>query len=336
MKVPDLLHIDDTRPGIRRRKWGRGFSYFDEHKKRISDQELLSRIKNLAIPPAWLDVWICKQARGYLQATGRDEVKRKQYIYHPDWVAYRQAIKFEKMFDFGSMLPQIRTAVEEGLKREQWDQEKVLALTVKLLDEVPMRVGNDYYTKTNQTYGLTTLRRKHMNVSKKSIQFNYRAKSGKERTVDLADPTLIRLIKECSELPGYEVFRYKDEAGKMNSINSQLLNEYIRSISCEKFSCKDFRTWAANSISIESYLELKKLPAEERPGNMETAVVKKVAAQLGNTESVCRNYYIHPEVREAIRSEQVPSYTQSKKGHRPSALKRLYREEAIALAIMAK
>jgi DNA topoisomerase-1 len=260
----------------------------------------------------WKDVWICEDEHGHLQATGFDDKGRKQYLYHPDWVKYRQQHKFDRLKDFGKGLLKIRHAVEKDLEREGWDKRKALALTVKMLDEHYLRVGRKEYTKSNQSYGLTTLRRKHINKSGKSLELVYQAKSGKERRVMIRDKELKKLIESASELPGYEIFKYLDENGKSQSLLSEDINEYIQQLSGHNFTAKDFRTWGGTVLTVEKITEARQL-AEENPRlALDATVVKLVAQELGNTPATCRTYYIHPGVLDFVLSKPLPSKRPSK------------------------
>ncbi|MTI21213.1 DNA topoisomerase IB [Fulvivirga sp. RKSG066] len=312
IEKPKLVYVSDEDPGFTRHKWGRGFIYKNEDGVKISDQVIIQRIKDLVIPPIWQEVWICPDETGHLQSTGKDMKSRKQYIYHTEWVAYNQQTKFARLKKFGSTLPIIRAQVEKDLRDKDWSRKKVCALVVHLLDEHYLRIGNQYYTDRNKTYGLTTLRRKHLDATKSSITFNYKAKSNKHREIKIEDQRLVSLIKEISDLPGYEVFRYKDESTKWTSIDSSDVNEYINNISGKPFTAKDFRTWAGTKLAIEYYDKAKEEVSQNKRLTLEPTLIKKVAKSLGNTVATCRKYYIHPAVLEAVVSNGVnttASYT---------------------------
>ena len=301
-----LIHVDDDMPGWTRVPYGRGFSYRDKNGRCIKDRKIRRRLQSLGIPPAWTDVWICPQEKGYLQVTGRDEKGRKQYIYHPDWVALRQEHKFARMQSFAERLPAIRQRVADDLEHRRWDRQRVLALAVAVLDETGIRIGNRQYADRNGTYGLTTLRRKHLSVDREGIHFSYKGKSGKYRQVDIENRKLGKLIKTINELPGYEVFRYRGEDGRRHPIDSADVNEYIRAIAGEDFSSKDFRTWAATAAAVEFYpLAREDVRAHPRR-KLENAVVKRVAKHIGKTMTVCRQYYIHPAILEAVAAREIP------------------------------
>jgi len=311
-KKLNLIYTSDDQPGFFRRKWGKGFRYLDDKNNKLDDDKSLVRIKKLVIPPTWEDVWICKKDNGHLQSTGRDGRKRKQYIYHPEWTAYRQAEKFSKLLEFSVALADMRKTIAGNLAKKRWDREKVLSLAVKIMDEHNIRIGNQQYAEKNGTYGLTTLRRKHIDLDTKELTFSYKAKSNKHRNVSITNPRLIKLIKQCSELPGYEVLTYKDKSGQSQSIDSSDVNEYIQKIMGEAFSSKDFRTWGGTSLAVKYYGNALALVAENPRKKIEPSLVKMVAKSLGNTMSVCRKYYIHPLVLEQIK-EGKPDWNVNRK-----------------------
>lgn len=293
-----LSYVSDEAKGYRRKKHGRGHVYYDPEGNKIGKEQLEARLRGLVIPPMWADVWICKDEKGHIQATGYDESGRKQYIYHPDWVKYRNANKYHKLIEFGKKLPVIRRRVHEDLQQEEWTKEKVLALVLSVLDESYIRIGNKSYLEANNTYGLTTLRRKHLEVGEDGVIFRYRAKSGKEREVNIENEKVASLIKECNELPGYELFRYR-EKGSAYTIDSGDVNEYLQEIAGEEFSSKDFRTWGGTVIAVEVFEDAMQEVEENPRRNLLSTLVQHVAARLGNTPAVCRDYYIHPAILEA-------------------------------------
>lgn len=290
-----LHYVNDHMPGYTRRREGESFSYYDERGRLIKGKHVLKRIAELVIPPMWEDVWICKLPWGHIQATGRDARGRKQYIYHPLWHVRSNDLKYHRLLDFARALPSIRKQVKSDLRRRSWGRAKVLALAVALMDEMHLRVGNKLSEKERETYGLTTLRRKHLHETGQGLVIKYKAKSGKMRKLTLAQPRLIRLVKECSELPGYEVFRYESE-GKYIPISSQDVNHYLREITAMEITAKDFRTWGGTVLTVEMEPVARQLCAEHPRKKLDTTLVRMVADQLGNTVSVCRNYYIHPGV----------------------------------------
>ncbi len=302
----NLIYVSDSEPGITRKRWGRGFIYLDQRQQKVRESKTIIRIKSLVIPPAWTGVWICIVDNGYLQVTGRDPRKRKQYIYHHRYVEYRQMSKYRKLVDFGQQLPAIRKQVQADLEGKLWDKRKVTALAVHILDEHHLRIGNDQYEKSNLTFGLTTLRRKHMKLIGGELILQYRGKSGKVRKINLGNGQLQKLVRECSDLPGYELFRYIDEHGKMQSLKSQDVNDYLKDITNYQFTSKDFRTWGGTVGAVEFYkgakIEIKNYPQRK----LENAIVRRVAEMLGNTVTVCREYYIHPLILEFLTTHSNP------------------------------
>ena len=292
----DLVYVGDGFPGFLREKSGDGFVYLDKKGQVIANKKVLDRIAQLVIPPMWEKVWICKDAKGHLQVTGLDARGRKQYIYHTDWVSYRQSNKYGRLEEFGKKLPQIRKAVERDLRKKGWPREKILALTVMMLDEYYIRIGNKHYERENKTYGLTTLRRKHIVQEDGKLYLHYKAKSGKERKLQVASKRLINLIKKMSELPGYEIFKYQNGDGTYHCLRSRDVNQYLGEISGEPYSAKDFRTWGGTVLSIDHYADSLEEVGNFTNRKLEPTIVKKVAEVLGNTKAVCRKYYIHPKV----------------------------------------
>lgn len=290
-----LKYMTDEVPGYRRKKHGRGHMYFDPKGNKIDKKVLEERLEALVIPPNWDDVWICPYMNGHIQVTGYDERGRKQYIYHPDWVAFRNANKFSKLVQFGKKLPEIRERIQQDLKKEDWEKEKVLALVVSVMDEAFIRIGNRTYLEENNTYGLTTLRRKHLKVTGKEAVLRYQAKSGKEREVNIENSHLVELIKECSDLPGYELFRYQ-EGNRSHIIDSEDVNDYLHEIAGEEFSSKDFRTWGGTVTAVEEFEEAEREVEENPKKKLIPALVQRVSEKLGNTPAVCREYYIHPAI----------------------------------------
>ena len=294
-----LRWIADDVPGIRRIRAGKGFRYVDAHGKRVRDAETLSRIRALAVPPAWRDVWICPSPTGHMQATGRDARGRKQYRYHPRWRAARDETKYDKMLFFGLALPKIRARVDEDLGRPGLPREKILATVVRLLETTLIRVGNEEYARANDSYGLTTLRAHHVDVDGAELRFEFRGKSGVRRRVSLRDRRLARIIRRCQDLPGHELFQYLDDDGERRTVDSQDVNDYLRAISNQDFTAKDFRTWNGTVLAATA------LRAAARSGAAPSkrAVVRcieEVAARLGNTKAVCRKCYVHPKVIDAF------------------------------------
>ena len=293
-----LRYVSDSAPGIRRKRAGTGFTYLGPDGRRIADEKTLERIRKLAIPPAYTDVWICPSPTGHLQATGRDARGRKQYRYHPRWREVRDETKFARMVAFSEVLPKIRARVDADLARPGLSRDKVLATVVRLLECTNIRVGNDEYARANGSYGLTTLRDKHVEVSGGSLRFSFKGKSGKTHEVELSDRRLARIVQRCREVPGEELFQYLDDDGTRQTIGSGDVNDYLREISGQEFTAKDFRTWAGTLLAVTALRELGPMDTDRESKAAIIQVVDRVAGQLNNTRAVCRKYYIHPTVLE--------------------------------------
>lgn len=301
-KLAGLRYVSDAKPGITRKKWGKNFRYFDPDGKQIKQEETLRRIKSLAIPPAWTEVWICPNANGHLQATGRDARGRKQSRYHPRWREVRDETKYERMKIFGQALPVIRERVERDLSLPGLPREKVLATIVRLLETTFIRVGNEEYARENKSYGLTTLRDKHVDVHGSKVHFKFKGKSGKLHSIDVNDRQLARIVKKCQDVPGYELFQYIDEEGNPRSVDSSDVNEYLRSITNEPFTAKDFRTWAGTVLACAVLREFEASETQTQAKKNVVEAIKSVAERLGNTPAVCRKCYVHPAVIESYLS----------------------------------
>lgn len=294
-----LRYATDTRPGIVRRRSGRGFTYRDLEGKTIRDQSVLDRIKTLAIPPAWTDVWICPWANGHIQATGRDARARKQYRYHVRWHDRRGTDKFDRMLAFADALPRIRTRCEADLARPGLPREKVLAAVVRLLELTLIRVGTDEYARLNKSFGLTTLRDRHARVQGGAIRFRFRGKSGKHHEVGLRDRRLAGVVRRCQELPGQDLFQYVGEGGAVRDVSSDDVNGYLSDATDGAFTAKDFRTWAGTVLAYRALRALQ--PADGERGSHRDVVhaIRVTAERLGNTPAVARGSYVHPAVLEA-------------------------------------
>jgi DNA topoisomerase-1 len=295
----DIVYVSDQEPGLRRRRAGKGFCYLAPDGTPVRDKEALTRIRKLAIPPAWTDVWISPDPRGHIQATGRDARGRKQYRYHDAWSTSRAENKYGRMPAFGRALPTIRERVEADLGRRGLSREKVLATVVRLLELTLIRVGNQEYAKQNKSYGLTTLHKRHVDVDGAALMFHFKGKSGVVRKTTVKDRRLARILRGFEELPGQHLFKYRDESGELVPVESADVNAYIREIAGEDFSAKDFRTWAG---TVSAARALRALPPPETKTQTKKAVtvcVKAVSGLLGNTPTVCRTSYVHPKVFEA-------------------------------------
>ncbi len=295
-KAEGLRYVSDGKPGFTRKLRGKHFLFYGLNGKRITDEAEIKRIRRLAIPPAYRDVWICPYANGHLQATGIDTRGRKQYRYHPDWRKVRDASKFHRMLAFGEALPQMRAQVRQAMAGPELTREKVLATVVELLEKTKIRVGNEEYAKTNQSYGLTTLRDEHLALEKNAIRFRFMGKSGKAWNVKITDRRIAKILRECSEIEGQELFHYLDAAGQVHAVTSGDVNRYLKEISGEEFTAKDFRTWYGTVLAAMALEEYERFDsAAEAKKNVLTAI-EHVAKELGNTPSVCRKCYIHPEI----------------------------------------
>ena len=291
-----LRYVSDDQPGYRRRRAGRGFCFCDTQGDRIADAKILSRIKALVIPPAWTNVWVCQHPRGHIQATARDAKGRKQYRYHPEWQGVRDKEKFARTLAFARALPELRKAVAKDMAGRPLDRQTVLATVVRLLETTLIRVGNREYAEHNKSYGLTTLRNRHVEVNGARLEFDFVGKSGKRHVVELTDRRVARIVKQLQELPGQELFQYVGEDGERRIIDSADVNEYLRQCSGEDFTAKDFRTWAGTVLAAWALCEFEKIDSQAAVRRNIAAAVKKVASQLGNTPAVCRSSYIHPEI----------------------------------------
>jgi len=294
-----LRYVSDTQPGIRRKRAGTGFTYVGPDGKTIHDAAELARIRSLAIPPAYTDVWICPSPNGHIQATGRDARGRKQYRYHPKWREVRDETKFGRMLAFSEGLPAIRERVERDLSLPGLPREKVLATVVRLLESTCIRVGNDEYAKSNRSFGLTTLQDRHVEISGSNLRFEFRGKSGKVHKVDLNDRRLARIVQRCQALPGEDLFQYVDDDGVRQTVGSGDVNDYIREISGQEFTAKDFRTWNGTLLAVAALKEVGAWTSQRQAKSHVLRAIDRVAEQLNNTRAVCRKYYVHPAVFES-------------------------------------
>ncbi|MEO8606661.1 MAG: DNA topoisomerase IB [Chloroflexota bacterium] len=294
-----LRYVMDDEPGISRQKTGKHFRYVNAAGEPIRDENEIDRINHLRIPPAWTEVWISPYPNGHIQATGRDAKGRKQYRYHERWTQRRNLVKFSRMIAFGKALPGLRKHIQKDLRLPGLPREKVLATLVELLDTTHIRIGNIEYAKSNQSYGLTTMHDKHVEVKGSTLRFHFRGKSGKEHEVDIQDQRLARIVRQCKDVPGQELFQYVDEDGGRHPITSGDVNDYLRAITGEDFTAKDFRTWGGTLLAIMAFRDCEPCESFNQAKKQVTATVKAVAEALGNTPAVCRRYYVHPLVIEA-------------------------------------
>ncbi|MHB1122065.1 MAG: DNA topoisomerase IB [Ramlibacter sp.] len=291
-----LVYVCDERRGIRRERAGDGFRYVKPDGKPLEDDAALERIRKLAIPPAWTDVWICPMANGHLQATGRDARGRKQYRYHPQFREVSEATKYEHMLEFARALPGIRAKVAQHMALRGLPREKVLATVVHLLETTLIRVGNDDYAKRNDSYGLTTLRNPHVKVDGSQLRFRFKGKSGKTWQLQLKDRRVAKIVKACQDLPGQELFQYVDEGGDLKDVTSADVNAYLREITGEDITAKDFRTWAGTVMAAMALQEFEAFDTHAAARKNVRAAIERVAARLGNTPTICRKCYVHPEI----------------------------------------
>jgi DNA topoisomerase-1 len=330
-----LRYVVDTIPGIRRKKAGKSFAYVDADGRAIRDPEALARIKALAIPPAWTDVWICPSPRGHLQATGRDARGRKQYRYHARWRAVRDEAKYERMLAFGRALPRIRQRVQEDMSRPGLPRDKVLAAIVRLLEATLIRVGNEEYARQNRSFGLTTLRDRHVSVEGSTVRFKFRGKSGIQHETGLRDRRLARIVRRCQDVPGQELFQYVDQDGTHRSVESADVNDYLREVAGEGFTAKDFRTWAGTVLAATALRELEEFDSETQAKKNVVRAIERVAERLGNTPAVCRKCYVHPAVIDAyLEGTTVQVALQRSEQELAESLHDLDPEEAAVLAFL--
>jgi DNA topoisomerase-1 len=336
-KAAGLRYVTDAGPGIRRQRAGKGFAYLAEDGTRLRDRHELQRITSLRIPPAWTKVWICPMPHGHLQATGYDAKGRKQYRYHPRWRDVRDETKYGRMRLFGEALPRIRQHVEHDLALRGLPRAKLLATVLQLLETTLIRVGNQEYVRANDSFGLTTLRDRHVDIAGATLRFHFRGKSGKEHTVEINDRRVALIVKRCQEIPGQELFQYRDDEGQRQAIDSADVNEYLHQVTGEDFTSKDFRTWHGTVLAVQA---LQTWGAGESAAQAKKAVVeaiKSVAAQLGNTPAICRKCYVHPAVIEAYLERSLLETLQRLGEPDPAGpVQGLSAEEARVLAFLRK
>ena len=330
-----LRYVSDERPGIRRKKVGTGFSYVRADGSRLMERGALKRIKALAIPPAWTDVWICPFPDGHIQATGRDAKGRKQYRYHARFREVRESTKYEHVVAFADALPSIRDTVREHMALRGLPREKVLATVVHLLETTLIRVGNDDYAKQNNSYGLTTLKNRHVAVNGNEVRFRFTGKGGKQWSLRVRDRRIAKIIRACQELPGQELLQYIDEQGNCQDVTSSDVNEYLKAITGKDITAKDFRTWAGTVLAAMTLSELQSFDnAAQAKRNLRSAI-EKVSARLGNTPTICRKCYIHPEVLNSYMDGNLVLEVKSQvENELRSAVENMKPEEAAVLALL--
>lgn len=327
-----LRYVSGWGPGIRRKKVGKSFTYTGPDGKAVKDPETLRRIRSLAIPPAWTDVWICPLANGHLQAVGRDAKGRRQYRYHPLYRKVRDETKFGRMIAFAAALPAIRKRVAEDLSLPGLPKQKVLATIVRLLETTFIRVGNEEYARENDSYGLTTFEDRHVRINGSKLRFRFRGKSGQEHDIEMDDPKLARVVKQCRDLPGFELFQYLDDDGSQAKIGSEDVNEYLREITGEDFTAKDFRTWAGTILAARSLVNCGECDLATETKKRIIDAVKEVAGLLGNRPATCRKYYIHPAILDAYGNRTLASAMSQEV--KEGAAARLHKEELCVLAVI--
>jgi DNA topoisomerase I len=330
-----LCYVCDSGPAIRRRRAGKGFVYLDAKGKRIADLGALKRIRALAIPPAWTDVWICPSPRGHIQAVGRDARGRKQYRYHADYREAREEAKFEHMHQFAKALPAIRTKVAEHMSLRGLTREKVLATVVHLLETTLIRVGNDEYARANQSYGLTTLKTDHVAVEGTEVRFEFTGKSGKQWSLTMRDRRVARILRACQELPGQELLQYYDAERELRAVSSDDVNAYLREAAGYDVTAKDFRTWAGSVLMVRFLKEAGAYATLKEGKRTLRAAIARVAQALGNTPAVCRKSYIHPAIVSGylegkFMADEAPGTLEASKDHSQG----LRHEEASLLALL--
>jgi DNA topoisomerase-1 len=337
-KLAGLRYIHCGIPGIQRKRAGKGFAYFDVDSHAVRDRETLGRIRSLVLPPAWQSVWICPFSDGHLQATGVDARGRRQYRYHPHYRRIRNHTKFHRMLDFAKALPKIRAHVEKNLKLPGLPRPKVIATIVKLLETTFIRVGNEEYAQENSSFGLTTLRDRHVRIEGGTLRLQFRGKSAQMHDVAVEDKRLARIIRDCRDLPGYELFQYVDDLGEIHSVDSSDVNGYLHEISGEEFTAKDFRTWAGTIQTALVLAESEVASSESAAKRTIVAAIKQTAARLGNRPATCRNYYVHPTVIDSWLDGTLPTalkaYANGSAANHDFA--GLHPEEASVIALIRK
>ena len=335
-RTAGLIYVSDQSPGITRRRAGKGFVYIDPHGKTIHDAEEIYRINCLVIPPAWEDVWICPSERGHIQAVGRDARGRKQYRYHEKFRAVRDENKYSRMLQFVRALPGIRRRVQRDLRRKGLPREKVLAAVVRLLETTLIRVGNEEYAEQNKHYGLTTIHNEHAKVEGSTIHFRFNGKSGVERAVDLQDRRLANIVRKCQDLPGEELFGYIDDEGNPRDVKSEDVNAYLKEITGQDFTAKDFRTWAGTVLAARALQEFEKVDSQAKRKKNVVRAIEAVARLLGNTRAVCRKCYVHPQIIESYMDGSLIDTVRQEARKLLKPLHHLHPEEAAVLALLAR
>jgi DNA topoisomerase I len=306
-EAADLIYVNDKDPGISRIKKGNGFAYYINDRL-LEDEKEIERIKKLAIPPAWKEVWICKNKAGHIQATGVDIRGRKQYRYHPLWHVLRNETKFHRMYEFGKLLPSLRLKIEEDLAKKELCEEKVMATVVSLMERTYIRIGNEDYEKMYGSYGLTTLKDNHVKINGDTVHFSFKGKKGIDHNISLKNKRLAKMIKKCREIPGRELFQYYDAEGKRQTIDSGMVNRYIKEATGAEYSAKDFRTWAGTLNILRAFKTIGLAESESDSKKKILSALDEVSKQLGNTRTVCKKYYVHPGVIKLYEEQNLHKY----------------------------
>jgi len=302
-----LVYASDSQPGISRIKKGNSFFYYFKDKE-VTDEKTLSRIKSLVLPPAWENVWIAPKKNAHLQATGIDKAGRKQYRYHNDWAKSRNESKFYRLLEFGKKLPEFRKNLQKDLRRKEYDERKVLAIAVSFMQKTLIRIGNESYKKLYGSYGLSTLRDKHVQIDGGSLKLSFKGKKGVEHQIKLNDHRLAKLVKKCRDIPGQELFQYYDASGERHSVDSGMINRYIKETACCDFTAKDFRTWSGSLEALRIYAGFEYPETESKRKKVTVAMLDTVSSKLGNTRSVCKKYYVFPALIEAYEAGRLLPY----------------------------
>jgi DNA topoisomerase-1 len=334
IKDYNLRYIEEQDLCFKRKRKGKGFIYINGTGKKIRSKKLVQRFESLVIPPAWEDVQICGDENGHIQATGRDSKGRKQYIYHPNWEEFSNLNKFNRMIEFGETLPIIRKRIEKDIKKKSLLRNKVLAVIIRLMEETLIRIGNEIYAEQNKSYGLTTLKDKHIEVNGYTLNFQFNGKGGKPLSVALTDRTLAKITKKCQDLPGQHLFQYLDEDGKRHPVESADVNEYLNSIVEKNFTAKDFRTWGATVAAAEKLNSLPLSGSEKENERNVVKAIKLTADELNNTPAICRKYYVHPDIIESyLDGYLMKEFSKAKKSKSKYGLEK---EEKAVLNILKK
>jgi DNA topoisomerase I len=334
-KAVGLRYMPDASPGIRRKRTGKHFSYIGVDEKPIRDPDQLQRIKKIGIPPAWTNVWICPTDRGHIQATGRDTKGRKQYRYHQRWREVRDETKYDKLILFGETLPLIRERVDQDLSLTDLPYEKVIATIVRLLDTTLMRIGNEEYARENDSYGMTTMRNQHVDVRGAKVRFHFKGKSGKDHIIDVKDRQLAKIVKKCQDLPGHELFQYMNENGALRTVESSDVNTYLRQVSGQDLTAKDFRTWGGTVVATNALEDLGVFESETQSKKNVVEAIKMTAKQLGNTPAICRKCYVHPGLIDAyLDGSLLNFFKQYDERTKKPAMEGLRPDEARVLAFL--